>query len=73
MPALVGESAESAAIVNAVEENGACYYKAINGKPLFRALYDTYIATLNELKAMLQVSILGSQTNSPKATGQLTA
>jgi hypothetical protein len=60
-PASVGESAEWAAIVNAAEENRACYCKAISGKPLFSALYNTYIAILNELKAMLKVSILESQ------------
>jgi hypothetical protein len=52
-PALVGESAEWAAIVNAAEENGASYCKGLHGKPLFSALYGTYTVTLDELKAQL--------------------
>jgi hypothetical protein len=68
--ASVRESAEWAAIVNAAEENGPNYCKALHGKTLFSALYGTYAVTLDELKAMLKVSTLADQTNSPRATGQ---
>jgi hypothetical protein len=70
--ASVGESAEWAAIVNAVEGNGESYCRGLHGKPLFSALYGTYTVTLDELKALLKASTLADQTNSPKATGQET-
>jgi hypothetical protein len=41
IPASVEESAELAAIVNAAEEKGANYWKALKGKTLFSALYVT--------------------------------
>jgi hypothetical protein len=46
-PASVGESAEWAAIVNAAEENGANYWKALIQKTIFSALYGTYTVTLH--------------------------
>jgi hypothetical protein len=45
IPASVGESEEWAAIVNAAEENGASYCKALHGKPIFSAPYGIYTAT----------------------------
>jgi hypothetical protein len=39
--ASVGESEEWAAIVNAAEENGVSYCKALHGHTLFSALYGT--------------------------------
>jgi hypothetical protein len=71
-PASAGESAEWAAIVNAAEENGANYCKALHGKALFSALYGTYAVILHELKALLMANTLAGQTNSPKAKGQQT-
>jgi hypothetical protein len=70
IPASVRESAEWAAIVNAAEENGASYCRALHGKPLFSALYGTYTVTLQELKAVLKANTLADQTNLPKTTGQ---
>jgi hypothetical protein len=64
--ASVGESAQWAVIVNAAEGNGANYCKALNGKTLFSALYDSYTAILHKLKAVLKASTLPGQTNSPK-------
>jgi hypothetical protein len=61
-PASVGESSEWAVIVNAAEENGAHYCKAVHGETLFSALYGTYIVTLDELKAVLKASTLADQT-----------
>jgi hypothetical protein len=60
-PASVGESVEWAAVVNAAEENGVSYCKGLHGKTLFSALYDTYIVTLDELKALLKASTLAGQ------------
>jgi alanyl-tRNA synthetase len=68
-PASVWESAKWAAIVNAAEENGASYCKALDGKTLFSALYGTYGVTLHELRALLKASTLTCQTNSPKPQG----
>jgi hypothetical protein len=67
IPALVGESVKWPA-----NENVVSYCKALHGKPLFSALYDTYTVTLDELKDLLKASTLADQTNSPKATGQQT-
>jgi hypothetical protein len=64
-PASVGKSAEWGATVNAAEENGANYCKALHGKTLSVPCTEL-IATLDELKA----SSLADKTNSPKATGQ---
>jgi hypothetical protein len=57
-PASVRESSEWAAIVNAMEENGASYCKCLHGKPLFSALYGTYTINLDELKDVLKTSTL---------------
>jgi hypothetical protein len=40
--------------VNAAEENGASYCKALHEKTLFSALYGTYTITLEEIKALLK-------------------
>jgi hypothetical protein len=58
--------------LNAAEENGANYCKALRGKPLFSNLYGTYTVTLQELKAVLKASTLADQTNIPKTTGKQT-
>jgi hypothetical protein len=60
-PALVGECVEWTSTVNT-----ASYCKALNGKPIFSALYGTYNVTFIELKAMLKASILANQDKSPK-------
>jgi hypothetical protein len=51
-PAKVGESPEWISIVNSAEENRANFYKGLDGKPLFSALYGMYTVTLNELEAV---------------------
>jgi hypothetical protein len=43
-------------LVDSVKEKRANICKGLDGKPLFRALYDIYTVTLNELKAILTVS-----------------
>jgi hypothetical protein len=35
-----------------VEENRTNFYKGLDGKPLFSALYGMYTVTLNEMKAV---------------------
>jgi hypothetical protein len=60
-PPSVGERAERVAIVKAAEEYGASYCKALNGKTLFSAMYDTCTVTLHVLKAVLKVSSLTTQ------------
>jgi hypothetical protein len=72
IPASLGESAEWAAFVNAAEENGASYCKALHGQPVFSALYGTYTVTLHELKAALEASTRAGQTNLLKTPGQQT-
>jgi hypothetical protein len=69
-PAKVGESVEWSSIVNTAGDNRASYCKALTGKPLFSALYGTYNVTLIELKVVLNVSTLTSQTISPKTEGE---
>jgi hypothetical protein len=69
-PASVGESVEWTLIVNTAEDNRASYCKALNGKPLFSALYATYTVTLIELKAVLKASTLAGQDKSPKPGGE---
>jgi hypothetical protein len=68
-PVSVGESVGWAATVNAAEENGAIYCKGLHGRPLFSALYGTYIVMLHELKAVLKASTIAGQTNLPKKQG----
>jgi hypothetical protein len=70
IPASVGESAEWPATVNAAEENGESYCKALHGKPLFSALYSTYTVILQELKAVIKARTLAGQTNIPKTAGK---
>jgi hypothetical protein len=72
IPAFVGESVESSAIVNAAEENGVSSCKGLRGKTLFTALYGTYTVTLQELKAVIKARTPADQTNIPKTTGQQT-
>jgi hypothetical protein len=72
IPASVGESAEWAAIVNAGEEDGASYCEGLHGKPRFSALYGTYTAILQELKAVIKARTLADQTNKLKTTVQQT-
>jgi hypothetical protein len=60
-PASVGESAEWGVIVNAAEENGLSYCKALHGKTLFSALYGTYTVTSGKLKALLKARTLAGQ------------
>jgi hypothetical protein len=50
-PAAVGKSTKWTAVVSTAEDNRASYCKALSGKVLFSALYVTYTAALNELKA----------------------
>jgi hypothetical protein len=42
--------------VNSAEENRAKFYKFLDGKPLFSALYGMYMITLKELQAVLKVN-----------------
>jgi hypothetical protein len=72
IPASVGESEEWAAIVNAVEENGASYCKGLHENPIFSALYVTYTVTSQELKAVIKARTLADRTIIPKTTGQQT-
>jgi hypothetical protein len=61
-PAKVGGSSEWTIIVNSAEENRANFCKIIVGKPLFSALYGMNTVTLNELKAVLEVSAQAGQS-----------
>jgi hypothetical protein len=53
-PGKIGESPEWAATVEAAEENGTTFCKALSGKPLFSALHGIYTVTQGELNAMLK-------------------
>jgi hypothetical protein len=53
-PKSVGESEESADIIAAAEDNLEDYSVALQGKPLYSALYGSYTVTLNELKSLLK-------------------
>jgi hypothetical protein len=45
---------EWTSIVNSVEENRVTFFKALDGKLLFSALYSLCVVKLNELKASAQ-------------------
>jgi hypothetical protein len=61
-PQPVGESEEWAAVIRAAEDNLDSYYLALQGKPLYSALYGSYTVTLNELKSLLKSSTQAKQT-----------
>jgi hypothetical protein len=54
--AKVGGGSQLTTIMNSAEENRANFYRALDGKPLFSALYGMYNVTLNELKGVLKMS-----------------
>jgi hypothetical protein len=56
--------------MNTAEDNTASYFKTLTGNPLFNDLYDTYTVTLIEIKAVLKVSTLASQTKSLTTGGE---
>jgi hypothetical protein len=49
-------------------ENRVNFRKALDEKPLFRALYGVYAVTLNELKVVLKVSAQLGQTDAVNKT-----
>jgi hypothetical protein len=55
-PATVRESEEWAAIVMSAEDNRETFSLALQGKPLYSALYGTYTVTLNDFKSLLKAS-----------------
>jgi hypothetical protein len=57
----VGESSEWTSVVNSAE-NRANFCKNLDGKPLFSALYDINMVTLNELKGVLEMSAQAGQS-----------
>jgi hypothetical protein len=67
-PAKVGESSEWTSVVSSVEENRANICKAVDGKRLCSALYGMYTVTLNELKAVLNVSAQAGQSGEENKT-----
>jgi hypothetical protein len=69
-PAKVGERSECASVGSNAEENRANFCKAVVGKSLFSALYCKYIVTLNQLKAVLNVSPQEGQSDSVKSAAQ---
>jgi hypothetical protein len=56
-----GENTERTCIVNSTGENTANFCTGLDGKPLLSALYRIYIVILNELKAVLKVSVQAGQ------------
>jgi hypothetical protein len=60
-PAKVRENSEFTSIVNSSEKNRANFCKDQDEKPLFSAVYSMYIITVNELKAILKVSVQAGQ------------
>jgi hypothetical protein len=54
-PSSVGESKQWAATVSSAEVNRESYCKALRGKSLFSALYETYTVMLYELKKSLKL------------------
>jgi hypothetical protein len=54
--------------VNSVDENRANFCKALDGKPLFSAVYIMYMVTLNKLKAILKVSAQAGQSGAVNKT-----
>jgi hypothetical protein len=67
-PASVGESEQWSSIVSMAEENGQNFCKAFTGKALFSALHGTYTVTLQELKAVLNVSTPTDHSKTPMST-----
>jgi hypothetical protein len=55
-PATVGSTEEWEAIVMAAEDNREAFSLALQGKPLYSALYGTYTVTLNDFKRLLKAS-----------------
>jgi hypothetical protein len=55
-PAKVRESSEWNSIPNSAEGNRVNFCKALDGRPVYSALYGMYTVTPNELKAVLKVS-----------------
>jgi hypothetical protein len=66
--AKVGESSEWTTIMNSGEENRANFCRALDGKPLFSALYGIYTVTMNELKAIMKVSAQAGQSRGVNKT-----
>jgi hypothetical protein len=62
-PKSVGESEEWAAVIGAAGDNLVRYSVALQGKPLYTALYGSYTVTLNELKSLLKSSTQARQTS----------
>jgi hypothetical protein len=54
--------------MNSAEENRVNFCKALNGKPLFSALYGLCTVTLNELKAVIKVNAQAGQSGEVKKT-----
>jgi hypothetical protein len=54
--------------VNSGEENRENFCKTLDRKPLFSALYGTYMVTMNELKAVHNVSAQGGQSGAVNKT-----
>jgi hypothetical protein len=52
----VGESSQWTTIVNNAKENRAKFYKFLDGKQLFSALYGMNLVTLKEMKDILKVN-----------------
>jgi hypothetical protein len=50
------------------QENRVNFCKALNGKPLFSAVYCTYALALNELKAVLKMSAHAGQSSAVNKT-----
>jgi hypothetical protein len=48
------KAVEWTSIVNSAEENRVTFFKALDGKPLFSALYNICAVKMNELKASEQ-------------------
>jgi hypothetical protein len=61
-------SSEWTSIVNSAEENRANFCKAVDGKPLFSALYGMYTVTPNELKVVLKMSAQAAQSGAVNRT-----
>jgi hypothetical protein len=65
-PAKVGESSEWTSIVNSAEENTANFCTGLDGKQLLSFLYRMYTVILNEMKAVLKVSVQAGQSDKSK-------
>jgi hypothetical protein len=67
-PAKVGESSEWTSTVNSAEQNRANFCIALDGKALLSALYNMYVVTLNEMKAVLKVNAQAGQSGTANRT-----